>query len=541
MELFTRIPVIEMHLDQEEYELVLWGDPVCPQSLSRNLALSTEPETIISNVAGHYYFLLMRKSDGNIFLGNSLFSVLPVYYCSDRHTVLFSDSAITLGKLLGRREISRRFILETLLFNYPLFNHTLFDDIKLLPSNSYFRFSGDHHTIVRHTSIEDYFSASPRPWARSAGRIADIFIEAVQKYLPDVPYVHALTGGFDGRTLVSAGLHYGKSFGCYCFGAPDSLDLKIADLLARRAGLPLIPVLLDDGYIRNESRNCGEEFILNSSGSATFTRAHYLHAARRLSREYKHMVTGNFGSEVFRAAHVAGPVISANLRNLFGSADPDRGAGMLEESAEYRLLNMGRFRSEWEALREDLGRLPCYNPSFSGLTRNQRFYVFVFEEIFRKYFGAEMVNQFRYIKNRTPFLDTGFLKAILETRLAGIHSGYFEHNPFKRYKGQVLYAHIIRKTYPDFETVPTDKGYRPDDLISFRGKLRISAGYLRKISGLGGYPPDPFSVGAAWRENRKQWEAVPVSTEYFRQEFIKTLSAEALYRVFSLSYLTGVV
>jgi len=103
-----------------------------------------------------------------------------------------------------------------------------------------------------------------------------------------------------------------------------------------------------------------------------------------------------------------------------------------------------------ERIKEDILKLPCYNDSYSKLTKNQKFYVFVFEEVFRKYFGAEIINQFKYIKNRTPFLDMAFLKAILRTELAGIHSEFFEHNPVKRYKGQILYAHIINKTYPPY-------------------------------------------------------------------------------------------
>ena len=133
-------------------------------------------------------------------------------------------------------------------------------------------------------------------------------------------------------------------------------------------------------------------------------------------------------------------------------------------------------------LREDILKFSCFNQYYSGLTRNQRFYVFVFEELFRKYFGAEMVNQFRYLKNRTPFLDIDFLKAILKTEFAGIHSDFFEKNPLKRYKGQVLYAHIIKKAYPDFGKMMTDKGYKPDDLINFFGKVNIAKGYLKKIT-----------------------------------------------------------
>ena len=49
---------------------------------------------------------------------------------------------------------------------------------------------------------------------------------------------------------------------------------------------------------------------------------------------------------------------------------------------------------------------------------NQKFYVFVSKKVFRKYFGAEMANQFRYLINRTPFLDIELLKVIFGSRLA---------------------------------------------------------------------------------------------------------------------------
>ena len=114
------------------------------------------------------------------------------------------------------------------------------------------------------------------------------------------------------------------------------------------------------------------------------------------------------------------------------------------------IIQKEAFLSDWEQCKNDIYSLPCFNPEYKHLSRNQKFYIFVFEEVFRKYFGAEMINQFKYLKNRTPFLDMEFFKAILQTGLAGIHSEFFENNPLKRYKGQVLYAHIIRKAYPQF-------------------------------------------------------------------------------------------
>ena len=177
--------------------------------------------------------------------------------------------------------LSNRFILETIIFNYPLFNQSILEDIKLLPSNSYLKIAITEVSTIKHTKVEDYFFLSPQPWRRSVIDMREIFLETVKKYLPDKPYTHALTGGFDGRTLVSAGLYYEKNFSCYSFGTYDSKDTIIASQLAAEAGIPFINVELNDQYASESSLANGKEFIESASGSATFARAHYLYAAKR--------------------------------------------------------------------------------------------------------------------------------------------------------------------------------------------------------------------------------------------------------------------
>jgi hypothetical protein len=94
-----------------------------------------------------------------------------------------------MGKYLDLNDISKRFILETTLFNYPLFNDSIFESIKLLPANSYITCSGSNSDILKHTKIQDHFSATPKPWKKSTGEIRDIFISSVRKYFPDENYV----------------------------------------------------------------------------------------------------------------------------------------------------------------------------------------------------------------------------------------------------------------------------------------------------------------------------------------------------------------
>ncbi len=537
-DLFINGPPIKLTCSNSEIEFMAWGDPISSEEFKVGLNKNPEPDFIVNNLYGHYYYILLNRENGEVSIGNSMFSILSLYYYQNNEKIIFSENAQTLGEHLGLNNISRRFILETILFNYPLFNSSILEDVRLLPSNSFIKISGNGVSIIKHTKIEEFFSSSLKPWRSSVDHMSVIFLEAVKKYLPEKPYVHALTGGFDGRTLVSAGMFYKKEFSCYSFGSSASKDTQIASQLTAKAGITFLNIELDDKYVAESSLDCGREFIQGSSGSATFARAHYLFAAKALSENQEYIVTGNFGSEIFRAAHIAGVVVSPNLFALFSFRNAEEGIAAVEKSKEFSSLNRETFKDVWGTLKNDILQLPCYNPVYSNLTKNQQFYVFAFEELFRKYFGAEMINQFRYLKNRTPFLDIDFLKAIFKTELAGIHSDFFEHNPLKRYKGQVLYAHLIRKAYPAFGKMMTDKGYKPDDLINFFGKVNIARGYLKKIIRRAAPDFDPYGVAKAWDTNRDYWMGVPVSDEFFDLKRVNAgINKELLFKILSLSYL----
>lgn len=519
-ELFIKKPPDVIHYNCINHELMLWGDPIGGEEFVRNIDGAIFPDQILSKVCGHYYFLLLNKNESEIIAGNSIFSILPVYYYEGKGEVVLSNNSINLGKHLGLDVISHRFILEAILFNYPLFNHSIIENIRLLASNSYMKIRSGARSLVKHTLIENYFSSNPVPWRKSADALGDAFIEAVKKYLPAEKYVNALTGGFDSRTLVAAGLASGGDLLCYSFGALGSKDVEIPDRLAAIAGLPYKKILLDDEYVRTESLKNGLEFIKNASGTASFARAHYLYAAKAMAKHSRYMITGNFGSELFRAANVRGVVFSPNLIALFSNRNIDEALKIIRSSREFSSVRMENFAVEWDELKQDLMTLSCYSSDYRQLTLNQRFYVFVFEEVFRKYFGAEMANQFRYLRNRTPYIDAGFLKSIMGTGFAGVYSDFFESNPFKRYKGQVLYAHIIMKSRPELGRIISDKGYCPNDLLTLTGKLNVLGGYLKKKRNKGKAHTDPDSVTRAFRQNIGFYRQVPVDPGLFNPEFL---------------------
>lgn len=521
--------------------LYLWGDPVLPGDIETLTAKELIPEKLFDNISGHYYYLTFNSKSNSVILGNSIFSILPVYYYDSGRAVIISNNPGKIAAFTGKNKFNKRFILENILFYYQLFNQTCYRDISLLPSNSHIQISTNKLTIIKHTWIENFFVATPRPWKKSLDDMSDLFIQVSTKYFPKEHYVSALTGGFDGRTLVSCGLFHNKNFDAYGFGTAESEDIKIASLLSENSKIRFNHIDLNEAYIHNHSLENGLEFIKNADGNASFARAHYLYAAKELAQKTKYIITGNFGSEIFRAAHEAGVVISPNLYKLFMSKSFDEAIKQINESKEFRWLNRVTFKNEWEELVEDLKTISRFHSAYNDLPLNQQFYVVVFEEVFRKYFGTEMVNQYKYLNNRTPFLDIKFIKNILRTELSGVYSGFFEHNPLKRFKGQVLYSHIIKKTYPAFVKVITDKNYKPNDLLNSLGKIKISRGYINKKIRKKYKTIDPYAVHAAFHNNASFFQKLPVNKKLFnlqalQQSFYNTENRDAFFVALSQIY-----
>ncbi|MBE0674539.1 MAG: hypothetical protein IH591_07760, partial [Bacteroidales bacterium] len=83
------------------------------------------------------------------------------------------------------------------------------------------------------------------------------------------------------------------------------------------------------------------------------------------------------------------------------------------------------------------------------------------------------------------------------------------------YKGQVVYAHIIRRANPGLGMMKTTKGYSPDDLISTAGKLRILRAYLSKRLTRKDWRYDPNGVHGAWSLNRSFYEGLALDDALF--------------------------
>jgi hypothetical protein len=499
-----------LNFDVPGGRLFLLGDPVFSgkEKLAEHLvpaAGKVNQKHLYQEVKGHYYWFYLRTTNNEqrttnneqLLCGNSFGAIYPVYYRIENKRVVVSSSSFELAGKTETGAPDKRNLLERLLFNYPFFNSTWWNGIKLLEAHRCLQLDENGATVKGDFEVSDYFGSPENTSRDSLPELAALFQKETELFFPDEPFAVSLTGGFDGRTLTAAARKAGRQFFTYSFGRPDSSDVTMPAAQAAALGIPYSPIYLDAQYVENASFRSAWDIMRLSEFNGNFGRPHYCYAARALSEKTNFILTGNFGSELFRALHLPGVMMSRHLINIF-SADDDSWKDNLLQAAFAWDKNL--FKNEAESLIADL---EAYLGKMQGWDPNHKFYHFVFTEIFRKYFGAEIVMQSHYLNNRTPYLNLHFFRELNRTHWSGVHARLFEKVKRKRMKGQMFYATFIRQADPKMYFQNTNKGYSSADVLE-AWRLPLLAGKVLFHKYIGHKEIDDNSVEAFIQKFHRQ-------------------------------------
>ncbi|MFZ2341173.1 MAG: hypothetical protein WAW07_15805 [Bacteroidales bacterium] len=463
---------------------VFLGDPVFHTGDSGTLEQDlTHCRTgkILRETDGFYYLLVLYHKERKLVISSGTFSILPVFYCNNRNEILISSSFDLLASQYTGpgREADRQYYVEKALFNYPLFNRTPLKGISLLSSNSLIEYNDSGFQVKKHTCIHDFFTGNPVPWRDAKDETGDLFIEKAGDFIPAGEFAIAMTGGLDSRSVIGAASLKAPSYTGYTYGQARDQDMKVASEIAGFLKLNFVPVILDQKYAESHFWKYGLKFLSGSHGLGNISRAHYSYIAENYLDKFRFCLSGNFGSEILRSAKIPGVVTSASLFKAFSSTDRRNLVNELRTSSGLNYLNASVTDENLTLIAGEIDDYLKLMPS--ELSLNQKFYTYVFEEVFRKYFGPEIVNQLPSVSHRAPFLCFSFIENVLKTGFAGANSEFMEANPLKRIQGQILHASIIQKTNPALLDFRLDRGYSPKDLLTGTGTARIIYAYLKKI------------------------------------------------------------
>lgn len=507
---------------------VFLGDPVFHDDTPGRLESDLEHcriDSVIRNTDGFYYLLVIYHHEQKLIISSGSFSIMPVYYSRNKNVLSVSSSFDTLAspENLTAGTADKQYYVEKALFNYPLFNRTPLREISLLPSNSFLEYCNSKFLIKKHTFIYDYFTVSPEPWRHVKDEVSNLFINRAGDFIPESPFAVAMTGGLDSRCVAGIAAASGKMSGAYTYGQSGDQDVTIASEIAASMGISHTPVILDEHYAREQFWSNGIGFMKKSNGLGNMSRAHYNFIIENYLQGSSYLMSGNFGSEILRSARMAGVVTSGALLRSFSPVGEGSLQNAMQTEKALKYINPAAVSENLPPviaeIKDYLNRLP------SGLTANQRLYGYIFEEVLRKYFGPEILCQSGTVNHRAPFLCFSFIERVLKTDLAGANSRFMESSPLKRFRGQVLYASVLKKVCPSLLEPKLDKGYSPNDLLTRSGTMRIAYAYLKKKYSASKRPLNPGYMTLSLAENMNRFPDIMEDDDIFSGSYMNRMKA----------------
>ena len=468
-------------------------------------------------------FILVIISSDSFQIYSSLFGFLPVYYSNDFNVISNSLEIIKEIENLPTN-ISKQFILESYLFNFSFSNKTYLNGIYRLETFSGLSYSNGKIKKENYEDIINWFNVTPILKNNQLEKLAEIFLNQTKYYFSTEKNSVSFTSGFDGRTIVSAGLSYHKPFDTFSWGSPVNDDVKIPRNNAKELGLVYRSYNLHEPSYIETYLDLSRRMSKITGGFNGFLYPHFLFGASKEKKYSNTLLVGYCGSELFRAIHIQGAVTSKDLMLVFNEPDDISLKNQLWNSEKLSFIIKSEFINEFENLFEEILAFRKTQSSFH--TKNHFFYSYIFPEVFRKVFGSWVSAQMEEINVRVPFLDYDFVIELLKTDLAGCNNDFFTHNPLKRLKGQLLYAEIIRQSNSQLYKMKTGKGYRPIDLLTLQGKVRILFPYLKKRLVRQYIQPNLDNLGiiSAYQYHKNEIESLYKNLEGFEISKILELS-----------------
>jgi len=340
----------------------------------------------------------------------------------------------------------------------------------------------------------------------------------------------SITGGWDGRLLLSYLMkNDDKDYFLYTYGKRTQADLSIATRLAQKFRLRHIPIDLDVGYF-DSYEEMSSESILLSDGLRGPNRGHYILMARVLSEATNLVLSGNCGSNILKIVQSSSGVYNSYLLELFCTNLP------IEEKANSLYKNFFE-KNPWvkEIAGVDEFVAAVKNSEIIqdfSLTQGQKFYHYLLTNIERKYFGTEAATYSSYIYNYSPFINSDFIKDLVQTPFFGGHYPFLESNPLVRLQLSKLYAELMLANHEGLAKFTSDRGFpvtwflTPPGWVTGYAKKRMRSIFDKAKDS------DPFNHKKGIKTKLYDWH---YSEDFFKKPDRDVLSDEMI-RAMTLSY-----
>jgi len=415
-------------------------------------------------IKGSYVIIHFNKNQRVICAYTDFLNVLPLYYAfNGKNLIISSNTAMMLKRPWIDKTPDRLALTMQQLFDYMLGEHYFVIGIRRMENARCYKFEPDGLSKQVYWDVQNLKHDKLLPKQESLVLLDEQLKKNVNLYANYAhPILVSMTGGFDGRTNVAMLDRDPDTYKCYSYGMPGSKQIRVPQKVAEHIKIKYEPIYLDSDFL-DQYTFLSKQASYFSNGTAPIGFANKSYAYAILNKYSDAIITGLFGSEILRPIHNNKIQVNDQSFAIFLNKN-------LREGIENAIDNLKGFSFSDFNLQDYTEALYCYFKEhyfdkYQGYDPVTRFFFFIIQEGLRKYFSQEISLERVFLTTKFPYFDMDMIELIYQTTWAGMYNGFLGESKFKRRKGQLLYAHIMKKYCPKIMDIELDRGYKPKSLL----------------------------------------------------------------------------
>ena len=432
-------------------------------------------EGFIRYLKGIFVLVLIDDNKCRSFAYTSRSGLYKLYYCVDgKRLVLATSISSIIQNCLGSVDTDAVGVIQHSLFQHPLGNRTHYNNVKILEGFSYLTYDLDRLEIKNLVDL-------PHPgnltrlytWEETYQQIPQVFNHVLDTITPTDRFNCALTGGFDSRTVLSRLINRPElKYRLYSWAADERWhDVEVAKSIAEKFGLDYKAILLNNDMLDKYSYYASQH-VYWTDGLGSINRTNQMYSHWILSQYSRDIMTGYFGSELFRPLARHNIMISEAFVETY--LDTDRKSAIqraITELVDKSPLDKNFIDQNREATIEETYRY--FQDMDITQVKGHNLLLYLIKTGFWKFYGQEFHAQRIHNRINSPYMDDDFIDFLLKTPVWEMHARTHQFDPRAMLKGQAFYLPILKANSIPLMNHATNRGFSPADFESWLYPLNV--------------------------------------------------------------------
>lgn len=441
------------------------------------------------DLRGHFNLIVIDKPSGDIKIINDYFGLKPVYY-GWKNDIQVIGSSLEFFKQ-NEFSIDIAGLCEKLIFHHNLNDNTIFQNVISLKEASILEVRKGFKSYKYFDWYSFIANASDRKKFSYKG-FNELFCNKVSSiaHQKDNNLI-TLTGGHDGRAVLSAFLKRGLRVQTFSFGRSGSENTAIPEKIARDLKFKHTSIYLEDNFENDYFINARIASIL-SDGELPFGQQTILFASENLRLPKQKVFTGLLAGEMVGPIHLKVDYINTDyFKYIFGEEK-------LNFEAFKKYINSTINISEAEmnsAFKYVSANIDLRRKSLSVIEDSPNKHMIYLADMitwgFRKFYAYQMHIMRYHFENIPVFCDIDLLNLLINSSYNRIYKNSYK-GLIQRRNSRRLQISIITRNSSALSKFKLDRGYTPMEakyFIYIPVKLYKYFSRKRRIKG-GKYIPD---------------------------------------------------